>query len=70
VYHKGTTDAACYIPAGSELFKLHDTGWFESRPHFFDGNFALLVVASCNYEKAEYILRNMTAMKRGKKSPL
>jgi hypothetical protein len=33
---------AIYPPAGGDLFKLHGNGWFKSRPHLFDGNFALL----------------------------
>jgi hypothetical protein len=57
-YHNGTTYAARHIPAGGELFKFYGNGWFTSRPHLFDGNFPL----HGDFEKAEYLLRNMTAL--------
>lgn len=57
-YHNGTTYAARYIPAGGELFKFYGNGWFTSRPHLFDAKFPLLG----DYETAEYLLRNMTAL--------
>jgi hypothetical protein len=57
-YHNGTTYAARHIPAGGELFKFYGNEWFTSRPHLFDGNFPLLG----DFTKAEYVLRNMTAL--------
>jgi hypothetical protein len=58
-YFNGTTFASRAIPAGGELFKFYGNSYFESRPHMFDGNFPLMG----NYEEAEALLRNMTAMK-------
>jgi hypothetical protein len=57
-YHNGTTYAARHIPAGGELFKFYGNDWFTSRPHLFDGNFPL----RGDFEQAEDLLRNMTAM--------
>jgi hypothetical protein len=57
-YHNGTTYAARHIPAGGELFKFYGNGWFTSRPHLFDGNFPL----HGDFEQAEDLLRNMTAL--------
>jgi len=57
-YHNGTTHASRYIPAGGELFKFYGNGYFESRPKVFGYDFPLLH----NYQDAEALIRNMTAM--------